>query len=247
MYPDPALFAAIGAALLAGFVGGFSGFGAAMVFMPIASAAVGPRDAAAAFLVLNFVLTIPLVVNAVRICRWRTVLPAVIAAAATVPLGAFILAEADPLVLRWCLSGLVLVLLGLVASGARYRGEPHLAASLGVGSASGVLAGIAQVGGPPVIAFWMSGPYPAAVIRANLLSFFALASFATFAAYAWNGLFHWQVGRLILVFTPTYALGLVLGARVFRRATDRSYRGLAYAIIAAAALLSLPLLDPWLR
>lgn len=247
MILDPALLAAIGAALLSGFVGGFAGFGGAMVFMPIASAAIGPKNAAAAFLVLNFVLTIPIVARCLPLARWRTILPTVLAAACTVPVGAWILAEADPMALRWGLSGIVLALLVLVASGIRYRGEPHVAASLGVGSVSGVLGGIAQVAGPPVIAFWMSGPYPAKIIRANLLTYFACSSLATFVAYFSKGLFTLEVGRLILVFTPAHALGLFLGTRVFRGATDRSYRGLAYVVIAAAAILSMPLLDPWLR
>lgn len=244
---DPSLIAAVAAAFVAGFVNGFAGFGGAMVFMPIASAALGPRGAAPIFLILNFVLTIPLVVNAVRICRWRTVVPTVIGAGCTVPLGAFVLAHTDPLVLRWVLTGLVLVLLGLVASGLRFRGEPGIAAALGVGATSGMLSGIAQIGGPPVVTFWMAGPYPVAVIRANLLTYFALASVATSAAYFVNDIFTAETFRLAAVFTPTYALGLVAGARIFRGATDRSYRRVAYAVIAGAAVMSLPALDPWLR
>ncbi len=247
MLPDPSLFAAIGAALLSGFVSGFAGFGGAMVFMPIAAAAVGPKVAAAAFLVLNFVLTIPIVVRALPLARWRIVVPTVAAAACTVPVGAWILATADPLALRWGLCGIVLGLLGLIVSGVRYQGEPHVGASIGVGAVSGILGGIAQVAGPPVIAYWMSGPHEPRVIRANLITYFALSSLATFAAYLSRGLFTAEVGRLILVLTPAYAVGLIAGARVFGRSTVAGYRGLAYLIIAFAALVSMPLLDPWLR
>ena len=49
-----AMFA--GAAFLAGLARGFSGFGAALIFIPLASAIVGPRVASAVLLVVDAVL-----------------------------------------------------------------------------------------------------------------------------------------------------------------------------------------------
>jgi uncharacterized membrane protein YfcA len=244
---DPSLIVVLVAALIAGLVRGFSGFGAGLIFMPVASAAFDPKLAAAAFLIMDNVLTMPLIVKAAPTCRWRTVLPAAIAAAVTVPLGAAILASADPVLLRWGLSGLVLVLLGLLVSGLRYSGEPHLAASLAVGGTSGILGGIAQVAGPPAIAFWAAGPYPPAIIRANLIMFFAVMSLASMVAYYLNGLFTREALWTIVLFAPVYAVALFLGARLFGRAPERYYRRIAYAIIALAAVTSIPALDGVLR
>ncbi len=244
---DPAFIAALAAAFLAGLVGGFAGFGGAMIFMPLASAVYEPRAAAAAFLVMSTILMLPMLWFAVRVCRWPTVLPAALAACATVPLGAAVLAVGDPLTLRWGLSALILALLALMASGWRYEREPHLAASLAIGGVSGVLGGVAQVSGPPAIVFWMSGPYEPAVIRANLIAFFSIVSLSSFTAYAWNGFFTAEVVWMIVVFAPAYAFALWLGARIFARAGGGGYRRLAYMIIAAAAITSLPLLDGFLR
>ncbi|TCT13358.1 hypothetical protein EDC22_101222 [Tepidamorphus gemmatus] len=247
MLPDSATLVAIVAVALAGFVGGFAGFGGAMIFMPVASALIEPRVAAASFLVTSTVLMMPLVWSAMRICAWRTVLPASIGATLTVPLGAAVLAIGDPVAIRWAISAVVLGLLALMMSGWRYAGQPGPVVATGVGGVSGLLGGLAQIAGPPVIVFWMSGPNTSVTVRANLISFFTIVSASSFAAYAWNGFFTVEAMRQTLMLAPAYGIALFLGARMFRRASERGYRRLAYAIIATAAVSSLPLLDGLLR
>ena len=52
---------------------------------------------------------------------------------------------------------------------------------------------------------------------------------------------------LSLLLGISYLGGVGLGSRIFHGASDRLYRGVAYIIIALAALVSLPVLDPILR
>jgi uncharacterized protein len=244
---DPPTIAAIVATLVAGLVRGFSGFGGALIFVPLAAAAVGPPTAAACLLVMDLVLTLPMVCNAVRICRWNTLLPVAAGAVVTIPFGAAILAQADPLVLRWGLAVLVMVLLALLVSGLRYSGEPHRLASLGVGGVAGLLSGIGQVGGPPVIAFWVAGPLAPAIIRANLIMFFCIASASSSVSYYWNGFFTGEMLSALMVFAPVYAVALFIGTRLFGKAPERYYRRIAYVVIAIAAITSIPALDGILR
>lgn len=244
---DAVHFVALAAALVAGFVRGFTGFGSALVFMPVASAAFSPQLAAPVLLVTDFVLGLPLIVSVLRHVRWRTVLPIAAAALVTSPIGAYALARGDPLVLRWFISAIVFALLLLLVSGWRYRGEPRPLPSLGVGAVAGLLGGIGQVSGPPVVVYWISGPDTATVIRANLICFFAAISIASFAAYFWNGLFTADVGNLVLVVAPAYALALFVGARLFRRSDGNGYRPFAYAVIALAAVTTMPVFDAVFR
>jgi uncharacterized membrane protein YfcA len=215
--------------------------------MPIATTVTDPKIAAAAFLVVDDVLTLPMAWRATRLCQWHTVLPAAIAAMLFSPLGAYMLAHGNALALRWTICAIVLAMLALIASGLRYHGRPHVAASAGVGAVAGVLGGISQVSGPPVIAFWMSGPHPVPVVRANLLVFFALASFGSFAAYLWYGFFTADALRLIVVVAPVYALALFGGARLFKLSGGVAYRPITYAIIAFAAVSSMPAFDGLFR
>jgi hypothetical protein len=93
----------------------------------------------------------------------------------------------------------------------------------------------------------MSGPHPVAVIRANLIAFFGLLSLSSFAAYFWNGFFSRESLTLAALIGPAYAVSLFLGGRFFGRTAGANYRPVVYALIAFAALSSMPAFDRWLR
>ncbi|SDU35038.1 sulfite exporter TauE/SafE family protein [Stappia sp. ES.058] len=246
--PEPGTLALlVGAIALAGAVRGFSGFGAAMIFMPVASTVIDPAAAAAGFLLLDTLVTLPLLAGAVRRCDWSTVLPACIGAMIMVPLGAAILARADTLALRWSLSVIVLAALALLVFGYRYTRAPGRLASVAVGAFAGLLSGVSQVSAPPVVVFWAAGPKPPSVIRANLIAFFAVVGVSVFVAFLYNGFYSRAVIALFLVLAPVYGLAIYGGARGFGTASPQAYRPVAYGIILFSAISSLPLLDPWLR
>ncbi|SFK57031.1 hypothetical protein SAMN04488518_106270 [Pseudovibrio ascidiaceicola] len=232
---------------LAGLTRGFAGFGAAMIYMPIASAIMEPKLAAASLLMVDATISLPMVVSATKICDWRTVLPAAGGAVITVSIGAWVLTNADPYVLRWVLSAVVLLLLIILISGWRYTKAPNKRTSFGVGAVSGLLGGMTQLAGPPVITYWMSGPLPVSVIRANLITYFFFTSFGSFAAFWWNGLITQELLLLSLLICPAYGLSIYLGAKGFSRSSGRSYRALAYSLILGAAITSMPILDGILR
>lgn len=240
---SPGLVAAFLAAFIGGFVRGFTGFGGALIFIPVASAFVGPQLAAPIFLAMDYALTLPMAIRALPVCRWPTVLPAAIAAVITTPVGAWLLATGDSLTLRWIICLLVILLLGLIVSGWRYHGKPNTAASLGVGGIAGLFGGIGQVSGPPVIAYWMSGADPVETIRANMFAFFVLLGLSSFAAYFWYGFYTADGLTLILVLAPIYAAALFLGSRIFAYSQGANYRPIVYGLVAFAALSSMPAFD----
>jgi len=235
------------AAGIAGLVRGFAGFGAGLILMPVASAIVDPRVAAAVFIITDTALTLPLIPGAVRRCHWPTVLPAAAAAVCVVPLGAWVLVTADVLVLRWGICAMILLMLVLLMSGWRYRGTPIWPASVGIGGLSGFLGGVAQIAGPPVVTYWMAGPLPAAIIRANLITFFAITTVGSIASYFVSGLFTVDTIQYVVLIAPVFALAVWLGAHGFRFASEHRFRQIAYAMIALSAITSMPALDALLR
>ena len=164
-----------------------------------------------------------------------------------VPFGTWALLALDPIVLRWCISIIVLGLLPPLAFGWRYRAQPSLPVTLGVGLFSGVSAGAVQIAGPPVILYWLSRIGSAVTVRANIMVFFMICGVVLVAYYAFQGLFTAQALALSVLLGVFYLGGVGLGSLVFRGTSDRVYRRVAYAIIALAALLSLPVLDPLMR
>ncbi len=246
-FTTPAFLMTLAAAVAAALVRGFAGFGAALIFVPIASAAYGPTIAAPTLLLVDFVMTFPYFLGGIRRCRWPTVLPTALAAMLLSPLGAWALAVGDRTMLRWAISIAILLLVALIASGWRYRSEPTVPVSAGVGAIAGFLGGFAQISGPPVIALWVSGPLPARTIRANMFVFFTVITIASFTAYWVNGFFTADVLHLSVAVAPAFGVALFVGARIFGRLAGAGYRPIAYAAVALSAITSLPLFDGVLR
>src|SRR3954469_12475740 len=244
---DRRFAAALAIAALSGFVRGFSGFGSALIYIPLIAAVYEPRIAAATLLLIDLVGSAPFTIRELPRCNWREVVPVTAAAALAVPLGTMALIWVDPIVLRWLIAVLVLTLLGALASGWRYHGKPTLPVSIAVGLFARFGSGAVQIAGPAVIIFWLGGSSNAAVVRANLMVFFLLMGFITGAAYVAQGIITADILALSVLLGIPFVLAMWAGARWFHGASDAAYRRVAYAIIAVSALLSLPLWDGWLR
>lgn len=226
---------------------GFSGFGAALIFIPLASALLGPKVAVPLLLVADGVMTAGMVPGAVRKADRRDVLTMAVGAFVGVPAGTWLLTTLDPLVLRWGIVALAALMLALLLSGWRYRGRPKPPLTILVGVISGFFSGAAQVGGPPVVAYWLGGTIPASTVRANIVFFFAITTALGAIGYVWSGLITLQILLLALIIAPVYGFGAWAGSRMFGLASDQTFRRICLTMIALATVVSMPVLDGWLR
>ncbi len=243
-------FAAVAICLIAfvsGMARGFSGFGSALIFMPLASSIAAPRLVAALLLIIDFVAALPLLPNAWKQADRKATAVIVAGALVGVPIGTYFLTVLEPVTTRWIISGFVTALLLLLLSGWRYRGQDHAAVSIGVGGLSGFCSGLAQTGGPPIVGYWLGRPIPSVIARANILLFFGASDFFSAVAYAVSGLINADAIKFALVVGPVYAVGVWFGASLFGRASEAMFRAICYALIAAAVLIGLPALDGVLR
>ena len=245
VWPSLALLAAI--TLAASLARGFSGFGAALIFVPLVSALLGPQVAAPLLLVTDGLMAAGMIPGAVRAADRRGVLTMAMGAVVGVPAGTWALASLDPQVLRWGIFGLAVLMLALLASGWRYRGRPKAPLTVLVGAVSGLFSGAAQIGGPPVVAYWLGGTSPAPTVRANIVFYFAISTVISAVGYVWGGLITWRVLALAAIIAPIYGLGTWAGSRMFGLASEQAFRRICLAMIAVAALISMPALDGWLR
>jgi uncharacterized membrane protein YfcA len=244
---DPRFPLALGISVLSGAVRGFSGFGSALIYVPLMSAIYGPQTGAATFLLTDVVTGIVFSLGVWRLAVWREVIPISLAAIFAAQFGTLILQYADPVSLRWVMAALVLVIVVVLSSGWRYHGRPMLAVTVAVGLVAGVLGGAVQIMGPPVVLFWLSSTASAAVVRANFVVLFALFAAALTVTYLANGLLTPEVLAIAAIVAPLHIAAMFAGSKLFDRASETAYRRVAYLVIALAALVSMPLWDGWLR
>src|SRR5712672_2342039 len=192
-------------AFVSGTARGFSGFGSARIFMPLASSIAAPRLVAALLLIIDFVAAAPLVPNAWKRADRKATGIMVLGALIGVPVGTYFLSRLDPVTTRWIISAFVVALLMLLLSGWRYRGKEHTALSVGVGALSGFCSGLAQTGGPPIVGYWLGRPIASVIARANILLFFGASDFFSVVSYAITGLITADSIKFSLMVGPVYA------------------------------------------
>jgi uncharacterized membrane protein YfcA len=229
------------ATILAGLVRGFSGFGAAMMFVPIVSVVYEPKVAVAALYLIDVVTPLPLVPKAWKEFNSKEVTPIVIGAMLTVPLGIYILKVVDPIYLRFAISSCIILLIVLIASGWRYKGIISQKVCLGLGTISGLAGGIASLYGPPLILFWMSRNSAAKTIRANIIMFFFYMIIVTGISLWFGGLLPREVFTIAIPLIPIYGIAIWVGAKSFRASSESLFKKVAYTLITFVAISSLPI------
>lgn len=244
---DPRFPLAVAISILAGVVRGFSGFGSALIFIPLMSAVYGPQTAAATFVVIDLAVGAFFVPRVWRKADFRQILPLAAAAVTAAQFGALILLYTEPIWLRWGISALVAIVVIVLASGWRYHGRPIVPVTIGVGLLAGLLGGAVQMSGPPIIVYWLGSAAAAAIVRANFIVYFTIFSAASVLTYAFRGLLPPEVLLLALLIGPLQITAMALGGRLFHLASEKTYRRVAYIIVALSAVAAMPLWDTLLK
>jgi uncharacterized membrane protein YfcA len=192
-------------------------------------------------LLLEFALAGPFVPPALRLVDRRRTATLCLAAAVMVPVGAYVLSVIDATALRWIICALVFAAVAILGFGWRYHGAPSTAATAGTGALSGLLGGSTGLTGPPVIFFELAGSSPIEQMRASFIVFFSWVDLIALVSFAVTGTLGARALVLTVALIVPYLAAAGVGARLFGRASETFYRRLAVAILAAVAVVSLPL------
>jgi uncharacterized membrane protein YfcA len=239
----PGIWACAAAVLTAGVVYGFAGFGAALIAMPVLTRHLEPEAAVSAFALAGLGSAATMLPRVWPQADRRATLWMILAAALTAPWGLWVLAHADPDPLRWAICALVAATLLAVMSGWRLRLGSGPGARLSLGAATGLVGGTTGLTGPLVIVTNLASGDGSARMRANLAAFLTSLNFVFLPILAAMGVLTSAALWTGALFLPLYVAGTEIGHRLFRPGRERLYRALAYAAVAGAVLLGLPVWD----
>ena len=234
------------ASLGAGVVRGFSGFGFSALTVAGISLFMAPAAVVPAVLVLEILASISVWRSAVRDLDMAWLKALVIGNAILVPIGVYLLAHLDPLILRLVVGSALL----LTAASLRWRDGLPLRTGWGVQAATGVLSGflngLAASGGVAAALLMAACHAPALAMRGTLIAYVTFASGYTLlwasvfsqGSEASINVFSADTLRWILVLAPGMLMGMRLGRKAFARSNPDGFRLLVLNLLIVISALS---------
>ena len=212
-----------------------SGFGYALLAVPLLSILVGPKDAVALATVSGATAS-GLMALRLRVLADRPTLARLLAGAVVgMPIGIIGLRELPEDPLRVALAVVVLAMVVVLASGYRFRTTRH-GTQVAAGFASGVLNTSIGTAGPPVVATLQAGEMPQHTFRATTVAFFACCNVVAVPLIIASGVVTGSTWRTALVAVPCVLAGNAIGSRLAPRVGPERFRSLVLGLLAAAAV-----------
>lgn len=233
----PAVIAGVAAVLfLAAFGQALTGFGAALISVPLLSLLIGPVAAVVTVTMLSVFLSAGMAIQlrrSIDVSALRVVVPAGILG---MPLGLLALRFVEP---RWLSLGIGVVVLCFTLALIRGLTFSGRAATLTAGVASGVLLTSTGMNGPPLVIAFAGNRLPPDRFRATLQVVFWLHDLVAIGGFAIAGVLTPIAGWSLLIGLLPAGLGWWAGSRLVRRVDAVLFRRLVYGLLVATGLVSI--------
>lgn len=216
-----------------------TGFGATLIVVPCFIYLYGPVNAAVLASVLELPAVLYLLPTVVREADWRYIAPVGLASILTIPLGAWLLISVDPDNARLIIAIAVIGFALALATGWRYQGDAGVGLRAGVGAASGIMSGMASIGGPPVVMFLIASKTAAAGVRIGIMAYFTFTTLYRIPTYAILGIYTTSAVTLGASLIPAYLFGIWFGTKMFPHLSETWFLRIAIGLVLSMGLVAL--------
>jgi uncharacterized protein len=235
-------FGLAGTTFAAALLQAVSGFGFAVLAVPLYLLFVDPAEGVQLAIILSTALSFA-VVAGLR----RTIAPALLlrlgaGSLAGLPIGLFSFRYADRLVVRVVVGATILAFAVMMAVFRRRGGQSWApfartrTRDLAAGAVAGVATALVGMAGPPVLIYLLLAGTAAQTVRATLLAFFALSYAATVASHAATIGIPGPTWAAAGILAPFALLGGLVGRPIGDRLGSDGFALLAIALLTAAGL-----------
>ena len=234
-YGTAAIAAALLAAFGSAFLRGLTGFGMAILLVPILALALSPVDAV---LLTNFLSVFIGLSEIRRLLRGaeRSAWVIIALVAVTTPIGLYALSLTTPAIARVIIAFIALSAFVAILLPRRGALDHHPATTGGVGVMSGLMTGYAGMPGPPVVPYYVGRDIPRETAKASMLLIFTCASMTGLASGVAMGVLEWTLAVLAALLFPAVLLGNWMGNKASGRIEDRTWRICVGVVLGGAAL-----------
>lgn len=218
---------------------GLTGFGMAIILVPLLGLVIRPDQAVVLAILLQFLIG-PVGIRTIIADSHRSssLMIAGFAVLAT-PLGLWLLARTAPDVARLMISLIAIGAFILVILPRREGVLPGRGMTVATGIASGVLTGFAAMPGPPVIPYYLRGDFAPATARASMMLIFFATAIAGTISSTLLGLTTVPLMLIAAVLFVPMLIGNHLGQMAFGRISPAIWRSMVALLLGVAGVSAL--------
>ncbi|MEN8257926.1 MAG: sulfite exporter TauE/SafE family protein [Thermodesulfobacteriota bacterium] len=215
----------------AGLLQGISGFGAALLAMPLLVLVLEVREAVTLTLLNTLTINLFLSLQLKSHLDWRKILPLAVGCVPGVYVGVTILKNVNSAMIKCSLGTLIIAyglscLYGRLSQKSINKGWAYAA-----GFATGTIGGAFSAGGPPTIIYTTLTGWKKDEIKATLSSFFFFTSALAASAHYLTGLMTHHVLTLFGVAALPVLSGVFFGSRLYKKLQSNSYLTIIYYLL----------------
>ena len=225
--------------LAAGFIQGLTGFGSALIALPLLSLYLDIKVAIPLCILNSLVITTTMALQLKGHLEARKILPLCLAAIPGVTLGVTLLknSASQPIQISLALLLMAYALYSLLS--APKPRALHPAWALPAGFLSGLIGAIFSAGGPPTIIYTTLNNWHKDQIKATLTGLFLFNSYLIAATQALSGVTGRSSLTLFAASAPLVLLGTLLGGRCYGRLKKESYLKVIFAFLLLMGMMLL--------
>ncbi|HID69521.1 MAG TPA: sulfite exporter TauE/SafE family protein [Desulfobacterales bacterium] len=217
--------------LLAGFIQGVTGFGSALVAIPLLSLIIDVKGAVPLCILNSLVITTYLSLKMRKHLDAKKIVPLCAAAVPGIIVGSTILKQVSSTIIQICL-GILLVAYSIYSLISRpERRKLHSIWSYIAGFLSGAIGAAFSAGGPPTIIYATLNDWKKDTIKATLSGFFLFNSYLIATVHAINGLTTIEIFTYFMISAPFVFLGTVLGTICYGKILGERYLQLIFIFL----------------
>ena len=224
--------------ILAGFIQGMTGFGSALVAIPLLSLIIDIKSAVPLCILNSLVITTYLSLKMRKHLDTKKILPLCIAAVPGIIVGSTALKQVSSTLIRIGL-GILLIAYSLYSLFSKPKsGKPlHKVWSYIAGFLSGAIGAAFSAGGPPTIIYTTLNDWKKDTIKATLSGFFLFNSYVIAAVHAVNGLTTTEIFTYFMISAPFVLLGTILGTICYGKIPRERYLQIIFAFLVLMGIM----------
>lgn len=224
--------------LVAAIIRGFSGFGFALIGVPLLSMIMPPLTFVPLIFGMQIIAILPGFRQTLQDVQWNQIVALIPGGFLGTWVGLQILNRVNPEIIGFIIAGSVVFVAVFLLKGLRLDRQFTKFETASIGVLSGLLNGSAGLPGPPVIIAQLVAPNTEKMVRSNLIVFFTILSLFGIATIITSGNLDKTHLYLMATSAPFLFIGTWIGAKLFHNpALSLYYRRISTYLLLIIGLM----------